>query len=100
MKIKSITDVVTNSSSETYLINTELSCEEAKKEFMDFIKKDPDAIDLKWNPNPDTDETIVPEVTVEKDGILKFNWDILCNIDNVVIYLKILFGSENVQSIW
>lgn len=95
MKIKSVTDVVTNSSSECFLIITNDSEEAVKNKWLDFIEKN--NLYFYWDG--------VKQTTGISDGfdctkiapeVIKLDYPVLCNVDDCFENLEKCFGEGNV----
>lgn len=96
IKIQSVSDIITNSSSEVYLIKTEISKEQLR-EMWDRQLEEWKVREEKWY-HPSLEETYRGEVRVEEDGRLCLAYDVLCNVDqNIEAKLKEWFGEENVE---
>ena len=102
MKIRSINDVITNSSDETFIIRTKLSPDEVQAKFEAYMEK---FHSYEWN-----DEwkeygfvdrhTYAPDsYTKTDDGDVMVSWDIMCNLDAPQKYLEECFGDENVEDV-
>lgn len=95
MKIKSKTDVITNSSDETYIIKTDLTEEEAKVLFYEYMEKNHHE---EWN---NTEWRFLEPDLIYRDnkkGSIIFEWSILCNLDDAYGYLCDVFGKEFVKN--
>ncbi len=95
-RIKSQTDVITNSSDETYIIKTTLTPTQVRERFERYMSWfHPD----EWDPDPDKRGTYEPD-TVEAigdTGEVMVSWDVLCNLDNASGYLGDCFGPDNIR---
>lgn len=95
MKIRSVSDVITNSSSESYIIKNSGNKFDVEEAFDKFMKK---------NHNDEWDETTEwssykPDQYVDgpEDGDVTIDWLVLCNLDDAYKYLQECFGEENVK---
>lgn len=101
MRIRSINDVITNSSDETFVIKTKLSPDEVQAKFEAYMEK---FHQYEWNEEWKeygfrNRETYAPDSykTID-DGVL-ISWDVMCNLDAPQKYLEECFGDENVKDI-
>lgn len=98
MKIKSIVDVITNSSSECYTVKSNLDLGTVSDMVMDYIENKivtgQDEYYKDWK-ECCTDDTVVP-VVEGANGVYHVDWDVLCNLDDAHGMLCELFGEENV----
>ena len=95
MKIRSVSDVITNSSSESYIIKNSGNKFDVEEAFDKFMKK---------NHNDEWDETTEwssykPDQYVDGpgDGDITIDWLVVCNLDDAYKYLRECFGEENVE---
>lgn len=94
MKIRSVSDVITNSSSESYIIKNSGNKFDVEEAFDKFMKK---------NHNNEWDEaewtSCKPDQYVDgpEDGDVTIDWLVLCNLDDACKYLRECFGEENVK---
>ena len=93
MKIKSITDVITNSSSEVYIVKTTLDEIECR-ELFDKVSREmePDSYELCKG----MEYTLIPSIEKISSDTVEFNWDILCNLNNARGILAKIFGENNI----
>lgn len=94
IKIKSKTDVITNSSSESYIIKTSLETYDVKRIFYDYLEKTGD-----YGTELEPIYTGIYDAYFEKvdeDHVL-VDYSVLCNIDDCEEILVELFGKENVE---
>lgn len=87
IKIKSVIDVITNSSSEVYLIRTDKSVEEFKKLWKNIL--------LEIGEDP-SDETIFGVWFDKIDSGIQLSYPVMSNLDLSEELLIRLFGKENV----
>lgn len=94
IKIKSKTDVITNSSSESYIIKTSLKTFEVKRIFYDYLEKTGE-YGTEWEPAC----TGVFDAYFEQidDDHVFVDYSVLCNLDDCERILGELFGKENVE---
>lgn len=90
IKIKSITDVITNSSSEVYLIRTDKSIDEFKKLWRDIL--------LEIGEDPD-DETIFGVWFDKFDSGIQLAYPVMSNLEHSEELLIRLFGKDNILKI-
>ena len=94
MKIRSVSDVITNSSSESYIIKNSGNKFDVEEAFDKFMKK---------NHNDEWDEaewtSCKPDQYVDGpgDGDVTIDWLVLCNLDDAYKYLRECFGEKNVE---
>jgi len=101
MKIKSINDVITNSSDETYIVKTPLSPLEVKEKFEKYMHDNhPDD----WHECEYFGEdgyTFIPDSYIsEEPGEVTIEWNVMCNLSDAYKYLQEVFGEDNVKSRW
>lgn len=108
MKIKSLVDVITNSSSECYQIkNTQgITAEEFKEKwFNELVKqgvydKDGNCLDEFCKKSSLATDTLLGDIYSEGD-YLYLDYPVLCNIDfDILKVLKEWFGENNVEATW
>ena len=96
IKIQSTSDVITNSSSEVYLVKTNISAQQFR-EMWDKQLKEWKITEEEFY-TPELDFTYRGEIYEAGDGWLYLSYDILCNIDqNIEGKLIEWFGRENVK---
>ena len=94
MKIRSVSDVITNSSSESYIIKNSGNKFDVEEAFDKFMKK---------NHNNEWDEaewtSCKPDQYADGpgDGDVTIDWLVLCNLDDAYKYLRECFGEKNVE---
>lgn len=94
MKIRSVSDIITNSSSESYIIKNSGNKFDVEEAFDKFMKK---------NHNNEWDEaewtSCKPDQYVDgpEDGDVTIDWLVLCNLDDACKYLCECFGEKNVE---
>lgn len=96
LKVKSVNDVITNSSDETYILSGHGGCTETEilEQFETFMKKNyPD----EWDLEGCSEYTIIPEVSKQRHGLFEISWDVMCNLSWAEKYLKECFGNNNIQ---
>ena len=102
MKIRSINDVITNSSDETFVIKTNLSPDEVQAKFEAYMEK---YHEYEWNEEwkeygfCDRSTYAPDSYTETSDGNVMVSWDIMCNLDSPQKYLEECFGDENVEDV-
>ncbi len=88
IKIQSFTDVITNSSSELFIISTNLSEDTFKDIWINALKM------FNYDLN---DETYMGEIR-EEDNKIEINFPIMCNLDNNIYeWLDFTFGKDNIK---
>ena len=99
MQIKSIIDVITNSSSECYLVKTNLPIDECKERFIKEVEKLWDEKEEFNLNNFNNDPTYSPRIERLYPGseVVRFSWDILCNLGCSYNALVNIFGKENIK---
>lgn len=99
MKIKSITDVITNSSDETYIVKAGLSAIEVSEAFDKYMMenhRDEWATDENtWDPSG---HTYVPDSYTDTPEGVVVSWDVMCNLNDAEEYLKECFGEDAIES--
>jgi hypothetical protein len=94
IKVQSVSDIITNSSSEVYQIKTNVPWLMFREMW--------DSILRSWGESEESiknDETI-SGIIREEDGYLILAYDIVCNVDHSIFgKLVELFGEENVKDI-
>ena len=99
MKIKSLVDIITNSSSECYQIkNTQgITAEEFKEKwFNELVRQGVYDKESSFA----TDTTLLGDIYSE-DDYLYLDYPVLCNIDfDILKVLKEWFGENNVEATW
>lgn len=98
IKIKSQTDVITNSSDETYIIKTTKTADEVEKIFYEYMEK---YHEEEWNHRYERDfpdrATMYPDFIEQvRPGAVRISWDSMCNLDNAEKYIKEAFEGEPV----
>ena len=102
MRIRSINDVITNSSDETFIIRTKLSPDEVQAKFEAYMEKfHPYEWNDEWKEYGFRNrDTYAPDSYTETDdGNVMISWDVMCNLDSPQKYLEECFGDENVEDI-
>lgn len=98
MKIKNITDVITNSSSEVYLVKTTIDTSICKELFIELNKKLDKEMYNNYKDSYLIDSTMGnPRITRIDEESVEFGWDILCNLYYADETLEQIFGKENVR---
>jgi len=98
LKIRSISDVITNSSDEVYAVKTQLTPEEVEKKWNEFLEscngKPGEDYGTQDNPN----WVGVYDATIKEPipGIITIDYPVLCNVENFKSKLEELFGKEQV----
>lgn len=92
LDIQSISDVITNSSSELFLINSGMPDKEFRKILTEkFIANGYTKEELE-------DESMIGEIWMEPGNRLHLDFPIMCNSDIVYGILCEIFGKENVHA--
>lgn len=97
LKIKSRTDVITNSSSEVYLIKNSGSADYIRSVWQEYLEKHAEEWNLGDPEFPDYCGVWDYYAEDKPDGVVEFGYDILCNLDDCYGGLCELFGKENVE---
>ena len=97
MKIKSVTDVITNSSSECFLVITKDSDEEVKNKWLNFIEKNDlyFYLDGEKYTNGISDGFYCTKIAPK---VVKLDYSVICNILCCFENLEKCFGEGNVIS--
>lgn len=98
LKVRSKTDVITNSSSEVYMIrNSGKACDIMAK-FQEYLEEHAEEYGLE---DPDRCEWIGiwDYYAEDKEDGVEFGYEVLCNLDDCYGYLCELFGKDNVEDI-
>lgn len=97
MKLTSISDVITNSSSEVYIITTSLSPEEFRAKWNDQLEEWGVFEEQYYTPG---DPTFLGEIYRKNEHNLVLDYSVLCNLDQDV-YKKLVewFGKDNVLDV-
>lgn len=96
LKIRSVSDVITNSSDEVYAVRTGLSAEEVEREWYSFLESCEESEEYGTLNNPQW--TGVFDATIKEPipGIITIDYPVLCNVENFKSKLEELFGKEQV----
>ena len=92
VNIQSVSDIITNSSSEIFSIRTDVSPETFREVWNKILKK--------WGYNiEDDDDTILVDIYEESPGELILSYPVMCNVgEDISSILKLIFGSQNITS--
>ena len=94
--IRSITDVITNSSDEAYIIKTQLTPENVKAKYFNALyrlgygteDRPRDSCCGIWDPN----------IHQAGEGNVVIDYSVMCNVDDFYSILTEIFGPDNVRS--
>lgn len=95
IKIRSITDVITNSSSEAYIVRNSGNSHEVREKFYDYLES-LGKYGTERNPSYHCGYFDAEFEDLKGGGVL-VDYAVLCNLDDCEGYLETLFGKENVE---
>lgn len=91
--VKSITDVITNSSSEAYTVKNSGNAGEVQDKFYEYLE----SLGIYGTEeNHEHCGLFDADFTNNPDGSVYVDYAVLCNLDNCQGYLETVFGKENV----
>ena len=99
LKLKSKSDVITNSSDEVYAIRTGLSPEEVTREWYSFLENDEHSEDYGTYNDPEWTGVFDAIIKEKEPGIIAIDYPVMCNVYGFRTCLEELFGKENVLDI-
>ena len=98
LKIRSISDVITNSSDEVYAVRTQLPPEVVGKMWYEFLESCNGNPGEDYGTQDDPNWSGVYDATIREQvpGVITIDYPVLCNVENFRSKLEELFGESNV----
>ena len=100
MRIRSINDVITNSSDETFIVKTTMSPDEVQAKFEAYMEKfHPYEWNEEWKEFGFRDRDTYAPDRYEKasEDEVEVSWDVMCNLDSPRKYMEECFGDDKVR---
>lgn len=96
--VKSVTDVITNSSSETYIIRNRGNAKLIETLWLAYLANFAEEHGTPENPSYSCVYNGF-DVTDKDDGSVELDYTVLCNVEDCYGKLCTLFGKENIEDI-